>query len=98
MSRRRAAVLVDGGAPRPVHVYLTQDGRDGGAGTVTSPLGTWGGLVDRLRVLWAEGQRRAVVRVLGQVPRLDRASRRRIAELEALGMRLEFRSLDGGGR
>ncbi|MGH8748825.1 MAG: hypothetical protein ACREU5_06935 [Burkholderiales bacterium] len=92
--RRAPRVIVLQGDPKPVHVYLAAGGRDGGDGSAVSPLATWGGLVDRLRRLYADGQRRAVVRVVGASPPLGRENRRRIVELEQLGLHLEFRAFD----
>lgn len=78
-------------APKPPRVHLHAGGSDRALGTISAPLATWGEVLERLRGLYAGGQREAIVRVLGEnYPHLPSVDRAAIADLEKLGMRLHF--------
>lgn len=75
-------------APR---LYLHADGSDHALGTVAAPLASWPEVLERLRSLYASGQREALVRVLSErFPPILAHDRAAIADLEKLGMRLRF--------
>lgn len=89
--RRAPRPLVEDVAPRAPRVHLHANGSDRALGTVAAPLASWREVLDRLRGLYASGQREAVVRVLCEnYPHLSGVDRSAIADLEKLGMRLHF--------
>jgi len=73
-----------------VAIYLWSGGRGGAIGSASDPFASWGAVVDRLRMLYAMGVRRIVVRVMSISLRLSNAERKAIRQLEAQGLSARF--------